>query len=802
MGDSTNPIHEKVQEAIDELPEALRLPVILHYQEGLKYDEIAAVLDCPAGTVASRLSAARERLRKQLGALAVSAGFGGIEEALAIPPAYPGATDLKARIESTVRSHLDTMPALPAARVPRSWGLKLVVAGTLALLVSFPAWLFLRRTEPAAPGGAGAVARAGQAESLRSAGGPLAGGEAAGGAGGALGAASNDGDGAAQDLAPATVLYGWVRDDRGRPVPGAEVTVSGDGVGEGASDSTDENGSYAISIAAPVPDQGAVELDSGSDGTETPKLEAQGNAIRIVQALDGGGAGRPPRKGNRSEPDKADPPENTGLIVLEMASPTEEKEEEPSDFVDWGAPPRPLRFQISFSGGITFVNRLNFTGANSDGSQAERDRADQKPTFSVTVTVKAPGFLKAKEEGLVLEQGVEHELDFRLRPALSITGRTLDRTGTPIGGVEVKIAAMALAPDADPEPPEVRATTSDEQGRFSFDSLRQGGFVLRASFAGYLPSETVANAGGDAVVELTPVATMEVQVWHRTRSLPIRGARVEISGPGGFQAQAMTDDKGFGSFGELRGGPYRVSVHRRESSLASEEVVLAPGEAKTIEFTVTDGFAIEGRFHPSSEITGELQAAATRVDGDRRTSNSSAVDESGAFHFDGLPPGRYSIAVKGNRSDGPEGERVILAEEVVELSGVPGVRSIELVEAAEEPGSRPATASVTPRGQPMESAPVERTPSPKERGSLKPFVPDDGRLRILDTVSAASLLALLQRHSPGTIVSSLNPQAEEKARQVQVGSSGDFGPALEQALASSGLTWEIRNGAVYIEAAR
>jgi RNA polymerase sigma-70 factor, ECF subfamily len=59
---------EQVREAIESLPHAYREIVILRDIEGFTYHEIATVLDCPAGTVMSRLGRARGKLRKQLSA--------------------------------------------------------------------------------------------------------------------------------------------------------------------------------------------------------------------------------------------------------------------------------------------------------------------------------------------------------------------------------------------------------------------------------------------------------------------------------------------------------------------------------------------------------------------------------------------------------------------------------------------------------------------------------------------------------------------------------------------------------------
>ena len=57
---------EQVREAIESLPDAYREIVVLRDIEGFTYQEIATVLDCPAGTVMSRLGRARGKLRKLL----------------------------------------------------------------------------------------------------------------------------------------------------------------------------------------------------------------------------------------------------------------------------------------------------------------------------------------------------------------------------------------------------------------------------------------------------------------------------------------------------------------------------------------------------------------------------------------------------------------------------------------------------------------------------------------------------------------------------------------------------------------
>ena len=58
-----------VRAAIQQLPEDAREVILLREWEQLSYQEIATVLDCPVGTVMSRLARARSKLRDSLSSL-------------------------------------------------------------------------------------------------------------------------------------------------------------------------------------------------------------------------------------------------------------------------------------------------------------------------------------------------------------------------------------------------------------------------------------------------------------------------------------------------------------------------------------------------------------------------------------------------------------------------------------------------------------------------------------------------------------------------------------------------------------
>jgi RNA polymerase sigma-70 factor, ECF subfamily len=62
----TEEIRQVVEKALEQLPEDLRTAIVLRELEGLSYEEIAEAMDCPVGTVRSRIFRAREAIDKKL----------------------------------------------------------------------------------------------------------------------------------------------------------------------------------------------------------------------------------------------------------------------------------------------------------------------------------------------------------------------------------------------------------------------------------------------------------------------------------------------------------------------------------------------------------------------------------------------------------------------------------------------------------------------------------------------------------------------------------------------------------------
>ena len=62
-------LQETLERAIDALPDDLRTAIILRELDGMSYEEIAQTMDCPEGTVRSRIFRARDAIGKKVGTL-------------------------------------------------------------------------------------------------------------------------------------------------------------------------------------------------------------------------------------------------------------------------------------------------------------------------------------------------------------------------------------------------------------------------------------------------------------------------------------------------------------------------------------------------------------------------------------------------------------------------------------------------------------------------------------------------------------------------------------------------------------
>src|SRR6201995_6081393 len=78
-------LEQEIKRVLDELPEEFRLAVVLSDVEELSYKEIADIMNCPIGTVMSRLHRGRRLLKRRLYDHARTLGIVGPEEEVGKP---------------------------------------------------------------------------------------------------------------------------------------------------------------------------------------------------------------------------------------------------------------------------------------------------------------------------------------------------------------------------------------------------------------------------------------------------------------------------------------------------------------------------------------------------------------------------------------------------------------------------------------------------------------------------------------------------------------------------------------------
>jgi RNA polymerase sigma factor (sigma-70 family) len=115
-----------LDEALSQMPEKYRVPLVLHYLEGLTVPEVARQLGCPEGTAATRLARARQRLRSRLA-----------RSGLANPAAMVAAlTGLMATDRVVPDCMVSAVAALAQGGVKTMSMTKLTVAAVLAVAVA------------------------------------------------------------------------------------------------------------------------------------------------------------------------------------------------------------------------------------------------------------------------------------------------------------------------------------------------------------------------------------------------------------------------------------------------------------------------------------------------------------------------------------------------------------------------------------------------------------------------------------------------------------------------------------------
>jgi len=780
---------ETLKKAILALPDELRVPVILHYQEGFKYREIAAVCKCPAGTVAKRLSTAKARLKAELvkgGAVALALS---IEKSLRGQPAISPPPGLEERLcESAAReaSRLGTVASGAAASVGKALLVKLGVAiGCAALLVTGSWFGIQRAVDRSAPPAAGVAAAARGVPS------PPEHAKVVHGAPGASRRSGDDSpleasksDGVAEDAVPepaaaeavGPVVYGWVRDAAGRPVPNARVcfadSPAGDAVGESVT--TDEEGYYELDWGKAQAAPAMARAFLGVTGTADLKL------LRSWIAKD--------------EVVLQEAAVNTLDLEVARSLKMQVLSEAAAAQFATSSQGEPLNVAFSTVGESLYTYHAGratrtCTGCHSaspaaEGAAGQGGSPCAAAGAATHVRATLEGYEPALSPPIDLQTFDQLQVDLLLEQARPISGVVVDEKGREIAGADVTVAAYS---GAERVPAESLAVKADEDGAFRFSSLPPGVYVLRAALDGTcLPAETIARTGDSALrLCLRQAGSVRVEVVSRETGEPLAGYRVEAHDTIGVAASSSTDEAGVAVLGGLRSGRYVFNTFRDSSSSqysrgTAQASVLAGHEASVrIEVGGRADIAglVTGLGYDSAEdglvVQVVPQSAVPRSSTERK---QGIVQPDGSFTVKNIPPGDYWLVFGRAKGDGS-----VEPLSLQELTVAPGARIVRAAVSAEP--LEPSWVDVTvadEAGRLIEGASVELELDGIAQTVSKGLTDSSGRVSLSVLPARYSILAAAPGGEQGVVREVDARTRERQSLRIVIARRPPQGPLADQ----------------------
>ncbi len=292
------------------------------------------------------------------------------------------------------------------------------------------------------------------------------------------------------------------------------------------------------------------------------------------------------------------------------------------------------------------------------------------PAGTYDVTVKRPGFAKARVDGVEMAEGDKpvDVGDVTMQPGERLHGYVVDGEGLPVEGAEISVAEaggpkmMMMVGPGGPPRDEKPAAVSDPSGFFQLEDLSPTAtYDISASRGGYLGG----NAAGlqlprtePVELKLEPASDITGKVLDPEGN-PIAGANVNMTRStsiemGGSAMQMMmmsseeTDSEGVFLFEDQRPGTVSLAATAsgwQEAKL--QDIEVPKGEDLSVDLPLKPGSIVEGRIF-AADGRAAIGARVSKVQeggqGMRMGGmGGSPSDGSGYYRLEGLVPGTVSI---------------------------------------------------------------------------------------------------------------------------------------------------------------
>lgn len=264
----------------------------------------------------------------------------------------------------------------------------------------------------------------------------------------------------------------------------------------------------------------------------------------------------------------------------------------------------------------------------------------------------APGFAPTVVEILGLQPRERREVEVVLEPSASCSG--IVTCGEPARGVASALLELRSASG------ERRGLQwTDEQGRFAFEGLATGSYMLVAQYGGAVKRElaielVAGTARGDLAIHLPHAAFVSVALRGPSgappRKLKLLVTTRDAEGQWNFDRSAVLGEDGRVVLGPFAPGPHRLSwsfgLHLHPW-LPIAELELRDGETATIERELAEGWPgrLEVELACGGEAGAELEVQARRAD-EHQGRFSEQTDSAGRAVFEEVWSGELELVVR------------------------------------------------------------------------------------------------------------------------------------------------------------
>lgn len=456
---------ESVRSAVESLDDELRTTVILRYEQGLSYGEIAEAMECPEGTVGKRLHSAHERLRKALAGAGVAVGLALLESELAAEPRVPLPGRLSGALGQVVREEF-------RSRV--RWKTPAIAVATI-LVALLAAWRIAGgRAEPVEGGGAATASAAPSAARADAAAEPRP----------AAADPTPESDPPPVAAPAESRVAGRVLDRlSGSPIAGARVILKlkdPDGFPAKQAGTAATNAAGEYSLPAPP---GLYLIDARAPGYVP--FENLHRVRRFLIESGGETAALLPDEIQLADGQKLehDIPLEPGAVL--RGTVTDEN----------GRPLADCEVRVAKHDFTENEHNMSFSDGETDphmktGAQGRFEFDTLSAGSTVTVEVRHAGY--APRQSATALTSVPAEVTIALEPSRDIVGRVVDAAGLPVPGAELWVLYEGDRPGM--AMPCMKAVNA--QGRFELRDLKAGLSAVVAAAPGRWPA-VVSVAGAD-----------------------------------------------------------------------------------------------------------------------------------------------------------------------------------------------------------------------------------------------------------------------------------------------------------------